>query len=211
MKEIVAHMAENPSSVPRHASPVNNYAWSRLRLCALCLFAAALSGCANRSKPFTLVPVSPGIYVGYKPRTQAQFDTLRTNGIQTILSIETLPWDVWPERHRAQRAGIAFRNVPIFASPLEPNPKRVKQAILTLHDSSLHPVYFHCLLGRDRCAMIIALYRVYYEDWTPESAWDEMLRSGFKRGWGLYGFETYFWRACKSKPKWVTRTAQRQK
>ena len=88
------------------------------------------------------------------------------------------------------------------ASPLEPSEKRVKQALLLLDDPSLRPVFVHCQLGEDRSTFIIGLYRVYFQDWTPQAAWDEMLRSGFHVRSTLRGFQTYFWRHTQ-KPEWA--------
>jgi hypothetical protein len=50
--------------------------------------------------------------------------------------------------------------------------------------------------------MIVGLYRVYYQNWTPEAAWDEMLRDGFKVDWTLRGLKTYFWTHTQ-KPDWA--------
>ena len=55
--------------------------------------------------------------------------------------------------------------------------------------------------------MIVGLYRVYYQDWTPEAAWDEMLRTGFKVRWSLRGLRTYFW-SHSQKPEWVKRAGE---
>ena len=161
------------------------------------------SGCVNGSKRFAVSEVSPGLYEGFKPTSKAHFQMLRAHGIRTIFSVEALPWDKWSERRLALQSGFAYVNVPIPATPFKPSEKRVKEALLVLHNATLRPVYMHCLLGRDRTALIAGLYRVYYEDWTPEAAWNEMLRLGFKRRWSLRGFETYFWRHCQ-KPKWAT-------
>lgn len=164
-----------------------------------------LAGCATEPRPFPLVEVSPGIFEGGKPRSQSDFDALRDHGVRTILSLEMLPWDVWPERRHARRNAIEYRDVPILASPLEPSEKRVKEALLTLNDACLRPIYLHCLLGEDRTTFIIGLYRVYFQDWTPQAAWAEMLRSGFHRAWRLRGFETYFWHHTQ-KPDWARKS-----
>src|SRR5207248_3290267 len=99
-------------------------------------------GCAT-SKSFSIVEVSPGIFEGPKPRTAAHFETLRDHGVRTILSLEQIPWHIWPERRQARRYGLAYRNVPIPATPLEPREKRVKEALLTLNDPSLRPIFVH--------------------------------------------------------------------
>src|SRR5258708_29826526 len=95
------------------------------------------AGCATPSK-CRPAEVAPGILDGCKPRTQEDFETLRKQGIRTILSLETLPWNIRPQRRLARKNGIAYRNVPILASPLKPREKPVKEALLTLPDEYLH-------------------------------------------------------------------------
>lgn len=173
---------------------------------ALCLAAFAgilLAGCSTTPRPLAMRQVSPWIFEGPKPKTDADFVTLRNRGIRTILSLQTLTAAVEPERRRAAANGMAFRNVPIFASPFPPQERHVREVLQILAEPSLRPIYFHCLLGRDRTEVMLALYRVYYENWTPEAAWKEMLHGGgFKSRWAMHGFETYFWRHSK-KPAWV--------
>jgi hypothetical protein len=178
------------------------------RVVAALIFAATLAltllsaGCASLSKPFSVREVSPGIFAGPRPGTQADFDALRAHGVRTILSFEQLLWHIYPERRHARENGLAYVNVPIMASPLQPREKRVKEALLALSDSSLRPVFIHCFLGEDRNSFIVGLYRIYYQDWTPEAAWEEMLQSGFHVRLTLRGFETYFWSHTR-KPDWV--------
>jgi len=169
------------------------------------LTALLASGCIAPSRDFALAEVSPGIFVGYKPRKPEHFEALRAKGVRTILSLEQLPWDIWPERRKAEQNGFQYRNVPILASPLKPPEKLVKQALLLLNDPSLRPIYIHCLLGEDRNMFIIGLYRIYFLGWSPEAAWAEMLRSGFHVRWSLRGFELYFWSHTRI-PQWA-RTA----
>jgi len=149
---------------------------------------------------------APGIYTGCKPRTQEDFDGLRQQGIRTILSLETWYMHIEPERRLARENGIGYTNVGIWASPLEPSEKQVKKALLVLRDRSLQPIFVHCFLGEDRNNFIIALYRVYYEDWTAEAAWRELLRSGFHTRMSLRGFTTYYWSHAR-KPEWAQQTA----
>jgi protein-tyrosine phosphatase len=176
---------------------------TRLTLAAVLLFA----GCASPPKPFSVFEVSSGIFKGSKPSAQADFDLLRAHGIRTILSLERLPWDIYPERKQARKNSIAYCDVPMLASPLEPSERRVKEALLMLNDPSLRPIFIHCWRGEDRTAFIVGLYRVYYEDWTPEAAWAEMLRSGFHVRPTLRGFDTYFWRHSKN-PDWVNNRSE---
>jgi len=166
-----------------------------------------LGGCASPCRRFSFHEAMPGILVGCRPKYQADFDRLRQCGIRTIISYEAFAWHVGPERRKAERNKIAFVNAPVFASPFGPSDKSMEQALRVLHDASLRPAYVHCLYGRDRTTMILGLYKVYYEGISPETAWREMIRSGYHDDWSLWGFKRYFWKHTH-KPKWVDAHAQ---
>ena len=159
------------------------------------------TGCAL-NRPFAVAEVSPGIWVGSQPKTKADFDELKQHGVRTVLSLRTSPWTIYPERRRAHEHGMEYRHIPTPAWPIPPTENNVKKIILTLHDPSLRPIFMHCYLGRDRGAMVTALYRVYYEDAPPDVAWEGALRQGLKLYWVLRGLRVYYWHHVK-KPEWV--------
>ncbi len=163
---------------------------------------ALVGGCSSPCHDFSFHQAFPGIFVGCRPKSQADFDRLCGSGIRTIISYESFTWHVAPERQKAERNHIVFVNVPVFASPLGPSENTIKRAVRVLDDKSLRPVYVHCLYGRDRTAMILGLYEVYYQEKPPEIVWKEIISSGFKADWSLWGFKRYFWNHTQ-KPKWV--------
>lgn len=173
--------------------------WARGVVTLAVLAGLLCSGCATGPLARR---VSPGIFAGRYPRNQADYDTLRARGVRTIVSLGVLPWNVAKERRRAQRNGFIFRNFYVIASPFEPSERSIKGALLALHDPSLRPVFIHCHLGRDRTAMVVGLYRIYYQGWTPRQAWIAMLHTGFRLGWMLSGLRRYFWSHTR-RPDWV--------
>ncbi len=191
-------MGETGQALPAAS---NGFGWCATLNCALFL-ALLLSGCVTHPQPFPL-EVAPGVFWGFKPLKRSHFERLHAAGVRGILSLEACPWDIAPERHQARRYGLLYTNVPIMAWPLEPSEEQVKQALLALHDPALRPVFVHCLLGEDRAAFIVGLYRMYFQDWTPQAAFREMLSLGFHVRWTLRGFDTYFW-SHTQKPAWVT-------
>ncbi len=160
------------------------------------------SGCVTDPKRFAVREVSPGIFTGKKPWTEAGFEALRAHGVKTILNLEELPWDVWPEAWQAHRNGLEYRNVAILPSVVPPSEKHVKKALTILNDPSLRPIYVHCFLSEDRSNFIIGLYRVCFQGWTPQAAWNEMLRSGYHPAIRLRGLTSFFWHHA-AKPEWV--------
>jgi len=163
--------------------------------------------CSGRaSEPFIAAKVSEGIYDGYKPKTQAHFDVLKTNGIHTILSLQTRHFHIAPEARDARRNGFVFLDVSIPPAPWQPREKNVQAILECMNDPSLQPIYVHCMLGMDRTALIVGLYRMYYQNWTPNAAWQEMLHNGFHQHWSLLGLKHYFWQHTE-RPKWVRRSS----
>ena len=170
-------------------------------MAAVVLLCLLLTGCSTTST-CTPVTVGSGIYEGCLPVAQQDFQTLHKKGIRAVLSLETLYYHTAPERELAQRNGIKFYNAPICPSVVPPTERQVKRALLILNDPTLRPIFVHCLVGDDRTTFLIGLYRMYYQHWTPQAAWDEMLRNGFHARWWLYGLETYFWHHTQT-PAWA--------
>lgn len=173
---------------------------ARTVLLAAVIIGFSCVGCATA--PFVVTEISPGILAGRHPSTEADYEALKAHGVRTVLSLEIKPWSVATGRREAKNAGLIFRNAALLPSPLQPSEHNIRKALLILNDQSLRPIFIHCDLGRDRTALVAALYRVYYEGWTPEAAWNEMLRTGFKVSWTLRGLRTYFWTHTQ-KPEWV--------
>jgi hypothetical protein len=132
------------------------------------------------------------VYVGSKPRTDEDFKFLQSKHIHYILNAHFLPFLSGPEKRKAKRYGMQFLSVPMNASPIPPSRKHVDKILLTLRDPSFQPIYLHCVLGRDRTALISALYRIYFLGVSKGDAWNEMRQSGFKTWWILRGLKSYF-------------------
>jgi hypothetical protein len=173
-----------------------------LKLAAMLAVGMISSGCvSSKCKP---VEIAPGIFAGCRPETPQDYAALHRQGIRTLLSLETLYCHIEEERVLAAQKGLVYRNIPIAPTPLPPSERHVRDALQTLHDPSLHPIFVHCLIGSDRTTFIAALYRMYYLGWSPEAAWGDMLQTGFHRKWWVYGLKCYFWHHTHT-PDWARR------
>jgi Tyrosine phosphatase family len=161
-----------------------------------------LSGCVIPPKHFSIHQVTAGIFIGTEPTSQRDFAILKSNGVRTVVSLQCLPWNIRRDAEFARANSMRFQHIPLPAWPFQPSERRVKQAVLVLADKSLQPIFAHCYLGHDRAALVVGLYRIYYENWTPDDAWAEALQNGFKIRWALSGLRNYFWRHCQ-KPDWA--------
>ena len=169
------------------------------------LSAVIFTGCAAPLQ-VSMREIAPGVFDGPRPGTQDDFAVLRQHGIRTLVSLEVFTFDVAPVRRRAEQNHIRFINIPVAAAPWAPSEEKVKLLLQTLANTNLQPIYVHCLMGRDRTGVLLALYRVYYCSCAPEEAWEQMLhKGGFKSSWGLAGFKRYFWDHTKI-PDWAQQT-----
>jgi protein tyrosine/serine phosphatase len=71
-----------------------------------------------------------------------------------------------------------------------PSKDKVDSIMQVLNNPYYWPIFIHCKHGQDRTGLIIGLYRVFYQEWTPKEAYQEMIRYGF-HPW-LLGLRFYY-------------------
>jgi hypothetical protein len=133
-----------------------------------------------------------GIYKGSKPKTDADYEFLRSKGVKYILELRFFPWLNAGEQRKAKKYGMTLLTGTISASTNEPSKKHVDAILCLLRDKRYHPIYFHCDLGRDRAMLIVGLYEMYYLGKSKEDTYKEMKYYGFKDSWTLAGLKNYF-------------------
>lgn len=139
--------------------------------------------------------VTPTLFRGSQPQTDADFQKLIQSEIKTVLSLEILPNHTHPEEEKLEDLKIEFKRAPIPAWMFEPTEEQVNRALEVMANSNLRPLYVHCQLGRDRTGMLVALYLVKYEGWDPFEAYTKQMQDfGFKRKWTLEGIWKYYWK-----------------
>ena len=153
--------------------------WAALALAAVIPLGG---GAALAAEIANFDQVAGGLYRGGRP-SEEDVAALRDMGIKTVLNLEGGVFAaeaeaVRRERAWAEAAGIDFVHVPL--SPVRaPSPARVDEALAVIVDPARRPVFVHCHAGVDRTGFVVAAYRVAIEGWTPERAYDEMVRAGF--------------------------------
>ena len=75
--------------------------------------------------------------------------------------------------------GIVVENAPLDSlDPITPLEALRLDRVLRALKAADRPIYVHCEHGKDRTGLVIALYRVRYDGWTPERAAAEMAAMG---------------------------------
>jgi rhodanese-related sulfurtransferase len=137
--------------------------------------------------------VDEGVYKGSKPSSDADYRFLQSLHVKYIVDLEVIPFMASFERRKAAHYGITVIPGIMNASPFPPSEKHVDNILRILRDKRYHPVYFHCKLGRDRTAVIAALYKMYFQGMTEQAAMQYLHESGygFKFGWVRGGLIKY--------------------
>jgi rhodanese-related sulfurtransferase len=135
--------------------------------------------------------VDDGLYKGSKPRTDADYRLLQSRHVKYILDLELIPLLQRSEQERAKRYGMEVMHARINASPVPPSEEHIASILAILRDRRYRPIYFHCALGRDRTALVAALYKMYFMGMSQRDAWRYMQEAGFKESWLRDGLKKY--------------------
>lgn len=150
----------------------------------LCAVSASFSACggvpakASPNDPAgNFSQVTPNLYRGGRPDA-AGIDVLKQMGVRTIIDLENDDQAVATEQTWAQNDGLNFIHEPMNGIET-PRDAEVDDILSKLSDPTLQPIFVHCMQGHDRTGLIVALYRVFAQGWTPKDAHDEMMALGY--------------------------------
>lgn len=120
---------------------------------------------------------NPYIFRGARPKVEG-LNYLKSVKIKTIINLEDNMDAVNSEQRYLQGSGIQYFSFPMSAFKT-PNDQQVSQILKLLANPAAYPVFIHCHYGMDRTGLMIGLYRVLFEKWSPNQAYQEMLQYGF--------------------------------
>ncbi len=126
--------------------------------------------------------INEHLYRGSQP-SLSDLSELKKLGITTVIDLRAgSPQTAEQERIRVAAMGMRFHHIPIggFSTPTNSDLLHFFQI---LHDSQSQIVFVHCEFGRDRTGVMIAAYRIAFENWSSDQALSEMLQFGFNRAW----------------------------
>jgi tyrosine-protein phosphatase SIW14 len=121
--------------------------------------------------------VSPGVYRGPRPTAQT-LSQLKSLGVRTVLDLEDTTSVVKAEQKSVAALGMGFISEPMSGF-WTPNDGEVNQIETIMADTTRYPIFVHCEHGQDRTGLIVGLFRVETQHWTPAAAYKEMLAKGF--------------------------------
>jgi tyrosine-protein phosphatase SIW14 len=135
-------------------------------------------------RPLRFAQVTDRLFRGGQPSPE-HLEHLKAMGIDTIINLRRENSDLrLEEEAHARRLGLRFIHFPFYGI-FGANDRFLHAILQAMANPDNGCVYIHCKRGRDRTSLLIALYRVIYEDWDPEEAWQREVLA--------YGFRETFW------------------
>ena len=137
--------------------------------------------------------IDDGVFKGSRPKSDADYRFLQSLHVKYIVDLQVIPLMSRFEARKAKKYGITLIPGIMNASPFSPSEKHIDHILAVLRDERYHPVYFHCKLGRDRTAVIAALYQMYFRGMSEAEAVQYLHDSGYgyKFGWLRSGLTRY--------------------
>jgi len=124
-----------------------------------------------------LYKLNDSIYRSEQPDADA-FHYLSSIGLKTVLDLR----DSHSDTPFFKANSFTYFNVPIITRNF--NDSEVVQSLRIIKNSP-KPILVHCKRGSDRTGLVMAMYRIIFENWSKEKALEEMKNGG-------YGFHTRF-------------------
>ena len=122
--------------------------------------------------------VNDTYYRGAQPRG-SDYRDLAAIGVKTVIDLQADgPSN---EAGAVKAAGMTFYRIGMTTSKA-PTDAQIAQFFEIVSNPANQPVFVHCAGGRHRTGTMTALYRMTYDGWTSQQAYNEMKQYHFE-GW----------------------------
>jgi tyrosine-protein phosphatase SIW14 len=116
--------------------------------------------------------VTGTLFRGAQPTGDA-FGSLQKLGVNIVVDLRGEGGGVGTEKNAVESHGMRFVSLPWNGASV-PSRDELLTFFTLLRDNPDQKVFVHCEYGADRTGVMIALYRIAVDHWTPQQAIDEM-------------------------------------
>ena len=182
-------------------------------------FSLSFGAMAQTSNIVNFHSFGSSLYRGARPTPQ-DLTSLQQLGVKTVINLQggdlnnpdfrwlvaqmepsEAPQMIQQEKMNVQNLGMNFVNVPLDSlSPVSyQEAQQIGALIKFMNDPQNKPIFIHCEHGADRTGLVVALFRVYFQQWTAQKAYDEMASLGHDTLHSLvtYDLDNFYWQATK--------------
>jgi tyrosine-protein phosphatase SIW14 len=118
--------------------------------------------------------VTPYLLRGGQPKGEG-YENLKKMGVDIVVDVRLSGKD--KEKKLVNQAGMKFVGIPWHC--YFPRDHVFAEFLDVLRENKGKKLFVHCRYGDDRTGMMIAVYRMAVENWTPKEAREEMEKFGF--------------------------------
>ena len=120
--------------------------------------------------------VNNSYYRGSQPLA-GQFDELKKLGIKTIIDLRKD--SIEGASQQAHDAGLQYVNIPL-TNKRPATEVQTAEFLKLVNEPANWPVFVHCKGGRHRTGEMTAIYRITYDGWSSDNAYEEMKKYDFE-------------------------------
>lgn len=120
--------------------------------------------------------VSDTLYCGGQP-TKKGFIELKEIGIKTIVNLRGSQ----KEKEKDKLKGLGFKYICIPLEVKNPKDEDIVTFLKVVNNPLYQPVFVHCAQGVVRTGLMVAIYRVYVQNWLIEKAIEELPQFTFRK------------------------------
>ncbi len=137
--------------------------------------------------PDRFAQIGDRLFRGGQP-SERHLEALRALGVGTVINLRREERKSWRAEERHVRAlGMEFLRFP-FYGVFGADQLFLERILAEMRRGA---AYIHCKHGRDRTSLLVALFRVRFEGWDAQLAWQrEVLEYGYQ--------PTYFYRKLRT-------------
>jgi len=124
--------------------------------------------------------VNEFLYRGAQPNATG-LSELRKLGVSLVINLETRG-ESRNEREEVAALGMRYVDIPLSGWH-PPQPDSVVKFLELLRANPTQKIFVHCRYGSDRTSVMMAVYRISQQGWTPDQALAEMHAFHFHLFW----------------------------
>jgi tyrosine-protein phosphatase SIW14 len=116
--------------------------------------------------------VNAVLFRGAQP-SDSGYQALKSFGITTVVDFRDEKDEIAAERSAVEALGMKFISIPWKGTDM-PNNAQVNSFLQLVNSEHSQKIFVHCKEGKDRTGVMVAAYRMAFENWGPDKAVQEM-------------------------------------
>jgi protein tyrosine/serine phosphatase len=125
--------------------------------------------------------VSATLFRGGRPKEEG-FQALKKSGVEIVVNFLNEPDQIAAERRVVEALGLRYVSIP-WTAWNNPTNRQVAEFLEVVRANPEKKIFVHCHRGSDRTGVMVAVYRIAHDNWTPAAAIAEMKAYHYHRFW----------------------------